>query len=226
MKEQLDRIRERSWLNREMIKYLAIVAMTLNHVAHVLLESGTLLYEVFIDIGYFTAITMCYLLAEGYQKTRSRRNYAMRLAVCAVISQPPFYLATKMPLLNMMFTLLCCFGILYVYDTIPDSPKRYICVFSLCGISLLCDWQGAIPAASVWFARQGIKDRKKALVGFGAFAVILTVQELMDGLTAGSAYDFVSAVVLLLRSVLSSTAVWVSAVLLLVFYNGNRAEKG
>ena len=66
-------------LNRDIIKYLAVFAMLLNHIANLFLTSGTLLCEVFLDIGYFTAITMCYFLAEGYHYTRSKRKYGQRL---------------------------------------------------------------------------------------------------------------------------------------------------
>ena len=57
---------ERIGMNRDMIKMIAMVTMTLNHYAAVFLESGTILYELLTDIGYFTAITMCYFLVEGY----------------------------------------------------------------------------------------------------------------------------------------------------------------
>ena len=46
-------------MNRDQIKYLAIILMTFNHIAHILLPSGTVIYEVFEDMGYFTSITMC-----------------------------------------------------------------------------------------------------------------------------------------------------------------------
>ena len=54
-------------LNRDQIKLLAVVTMTLNHFAHVFLTPGTVLCEVFQDIGYFTAMTMCFFLVEGYR---------------------------------------------------------------------------------------------------------------------------------------------------------------
>ena len=52
-------------LNRDVIKYIAITAMLLNHIANIFLVPGTLWYEVLVDIGYFTAITMCYFLVEA-----------------------------------------------------------------------------------------------------------------------------------------------------------------
>ena len=46
-------------LNRDVIKYIATLTMLLNHISTIFMESGSFLSEFFLDIGYFTAITMC-----------------------------------------------------------------------------------------------------------------------------------------------------------------------
>ena len=102
-------------MNRDMIKGIAMVTMTLNHIAAAFLEPGTVSYEILTDIGYFTAITMCYFLVEGYAYTRSKRKYVIRLLIFALLSQIPYamvfseekHLLTTN--LNMMFTLFFCF---------------------------------------------------------------------------------------------------------------------
>ena len=84
---------EKPGLTRDTIKYLAIFTMLLNHIANVLLPENTILWEAFIDIGYFTAITMCYFLVEGFYYTHSRRKYGERLLIFAGISQVPYMMA-------------------------------------------------------------------------------------------------------------------------------------
>ena len=79
-------------LNRDEIKLIAMGTMLLNHIATVFMEPGTFLYELFVDIGYFTAITMCYFLVEGWRYTHSRKRYALRLLLFALLSQIPFSL--------------------------------------------------------------------------------------------------------------------------------------
>ena len=74
-------------LSRDFIKYIAMFTMLLNHTALILLTPGTMLREFLEDIGYFTGITMCYFLVEGYAYTRSKKKYALRLFLFAVISQ-------------------------------------------------------------------------------------------------------------------------------------------
>ena len=76
---------EKPGLTRDAIKYLAIFTMLLNHIANVLLPENTILWEVLVDIGYFTAITMCYFLVEGFYYTHSRRKYGERLLIFAGI---------------------------------------------------------------------------------------------------------------------------------------------
>ena len=86
-------------LNRDAIKYIAMFTMFLNHVANIFLEPGTMLFTVLVDIGYFTAPVMCYFLVEGYHYTRSKKKYARRLAVFALISE--------------LAVLPCVFGSIY-----------------------------------------------------------------------------------------------------------------
>ena len=42
-------------LNRDMIKYIAMFTMLLNHIATIFLTPGTWVFELFIAIGYFPA---------------------------------------------------------------------------------------------------------------------------------------------------------------------------
>ena len=118
-------------LNRDVIKYIALFTMLLNHIANIFLEPGTLIFTILIDIGYFTAPVMCYLLVEGYHYTRSKKKYAGRLALFALISEIPFCLAfsevyTGARIIsfcgfNMIFTLFLCFCILLVMDYVENS---------------------------------------------------------------------------------------------------------
>ena len=99
-------------LSRDGIKYAAMLAMLLNHVAAVFLAPGTLWAQLLTDVGYFTAPVMCWFLVEGYGRTRSRRRYALRLAAFAALSELPFCLAftegegLSFVGMNMIFILL------------------------------------------------------------------------------------------------------------------------
>lgn len=81
-------VESRKGLNRDVIKYIAIVAMMANHIASIFLDSGTLLRMILLGIGDFTAITMCYFLVEGYSYTHSKKS--IWVVYCYLLSCPKY----------------------------------------------------------------------------------------------------------------------------------------
>ena len=128
------------FMTRDAIKYLAIVAMTLDHVAYIFLETQSLLYRLFLCIGTFTGPVMIYFLIEGYFYTHDVRGYAKRLLLFALLSQLPFSLANGGFFGNMLFTLLICLGVLYVHDHVADGGLRKLLYVLLFFMSLFTDW--------------------------------------------------------------------------------------
>lgn len=128
------------FLTRDAIKYLAIVAMTLDHIAYIFLEPQTLLYRLFLCIGTFTGPVMIYFLIEGYFYTHDVRGYAKRLLLFALLSQLPFSLANGGFFGNMLFTLLICLGVLHVHDHVADGGLRKLLYVLLFFASLFTDW--------------------------------------------------------------------------------------
>ena len=72
-------------LNVNQLKIIAIVAMTIDHIAAVFLPEGPL-KVVLRCIGRLAAPIMCYMIAEGYYHTSNRKRYLGRLILFAVIS--------------------------------------------------------------------------------------------------------------------------------------------
>ena len=76
-------------MNRDEIKYIAMFTMLLNHIANIFLEPGTLLFEIFVDVGYFTAITMCYFLVGGLWLHQVQREiWKASASVCGDFRNP------------------------------------------------------------------------------------------------------------------------------------------
>ena len=80
-------------LNKDVIKYMAMLTMLFNHIATVFMNPESVVGTIFIYAGYFTAPVMIYFLVEGYDYTCSRKRYFGRLFLFAVISELPFCLA-------------------------------------------------------------------------------------------------------------------------------------
>lgn len=133
-------------LSRDAIKLFAMLTMTLNHAAHMFVPYGGL-RDVLIYAGYFTAPVMCYFLVEGFDKTRDRRTYFLRLLACAFLSQPFYDAALDLDNLNMLFTLSTCFLILCVMERVRDGIFRSLAVLPLVLLTVFMDW----PVVAVAF---------------------------------------------------------------------------
>jgi hypothetical protein len=97
---------------RELLKWIAVITMTVDHVGAILYPEFTVLRV----IGRLSFPLFAYLLMLGMETTRNIRDYFIRLFVFAFISQVPFFLALDygpFDSLNIFFTL--SFGLLFIY---------------------------------------------------------------------------------------------------------------
>lgn len=162
----LDSYRKDKPLNRDIIKYIAVFTMFLNHYAHIFLAPDTLIFKLFNIIGYFTAPTMCYFLAEGYHFTHSKQKYAVRLFLFALISQIPFSLALYGEItfykLNMIFTLFLCFLILLILNQnkIRNMIFKAAVISGIILLSQYCDWGILAPIYTLLFFWAEKSDKK------------------------------------------------------------------
>ncbi len=205
-------------MNREQIKLIAVGAMTVNHTAFAFLMSGTVPYIVMTDIGYLTAITMCYFLVEGYYYTRSKTAYMRRLGVSAVLSQAPYMLAVGLCQLNMLFTLFLCFLVLLVMDKVRYKLLKIPLVVILFCCSGFCDWAFKAVLFTVFFNLA--HQRKESLII--PFSAAFMVQFCLSLYAYQAAFPAGQA---LLLSFFSSVGIIVSGYLIIRQYNGKRSEK-
>ncbi len=208
-------------LNRDAIKYIAMSAMLLNHISIMFLPTGSLLALVFEYIGYFTAPTMCFFLVEGYRYTRSKKRYGRRLLIFAVISQIPFGLAFQFDSFNMIYTLLCCFLILAVRETVRDYSLRTVLGICLTLVTLIGDWALTAPVLTILFYESGGNRRsliRGYMVGYALFVFSMVQNYMMEsGCTVQEA---------VFLGFSSGMGIVVSAVVIVFFYNGKRAHRG
>ncbi len=124
---------EESWylqgfdLGRELLKWIAIVTMTVDHVGVILYPEFTVLRI----IGRLSFPLFAYLLILGMESTSNLRNYFIRLFLFALISQVPFFLALDYEpfgYLNIFFTL--SFGLLFVHYFKKTSVYAIVPMFA------------------------------------------------------------------------------------------------
>ena len=84
-------------INRDMLKYMALILMGIGHMmAFIGIKHFTNIPRpLFIVLFYgqfFAPPVFFFFISEGFVHTRSRKKYAIRLAIIAVITQIPYYL--------------------------------------------------------------------------------------------------------------------------------------
>jgi len=97
---------------RDLLKWLALGTMTLDHVGLVLYPEVLILRI----IGRLAFPLFSYLLVLGMESTHDPRRYFYRMLGFAILSQIPFAVANEVPLwqhLNIFFTL--SLGIVFIY---------------------------------------------------------------------------------------------------------------
>ena len=206
-------------LSREAVKWIAILAMTGNHIALALLPPG-LLQGILVNAGYFTAVAMCFFLAEGFRYTSSKKRYGQRLLLWGVISQFPFWLAFRFMAFNMMFTLFLCFLLLVVRTDQRFAGKRLILGILIVFASTLCDWPVLAPLFTLLFWNAGeSREEKKKACGY----VVILYGVLMFIIGCGGLYSPVEALAYAAASSMGPAA---ACLTILFLYNGRETSRG
>ena len=120
------------------LKMIAVVTMLIDHIAaallfNIVLKQGTggVVYSVYAfmrSIGRIAFPIYCFLLVEGFQKTRNRKKYAFRLLLFAFLSEIPFDLAFygtfwNSKNQNVFITLLLGFFVMATFEKIEKSKQ-------------------------------------------------------------------------------------------------------
>ena len=131
-------------LNRNQIKYIAVAAMLLDHLASAYMPRGSVAWEVMRFFGRIAGPVMAYMVTEGYIHTSNRVKYGLRLLIFAVISWIPytyFELGLITYSYSVIYTLFLGYLAVWIWDRapFPDSAKL---VFTglLCYFGTWGDW--------------------------------------------------------------------------------------
>ena len=174
-----------------LLKLLALVTMMIDHTGAVLGDSMSMsylsppVYDLMRTIGRAAFPIYAFFLVEGFRRTHSRPNYALRLLGCGVLSQLPY-----------------AFTVNAWVRTIPELPAWHaftmlnILFTLLMGLLLLCwlEWAAPRRAMRTWGAAAGcgvfaallyLSTLYEPALFFGAAAVLIAVAKL-SGRTVGA----------------------------------------
>ena len=116
-------------IDRDVIKYIAVIPMIIGHMVAYFQESGFLsfgtVWTVLSAISLFAPPVFFFSISDGYIYTRSKNRYALKLLIFAVITQIPFALVSYGTIftldairnLNIFFTLLAGLFAIIVWES-------------------------------------------------------------------------------------------------------------
>lgn len=143
-------------LSGSMLKLIAIITMTIDHTAVAFRQDFKAIDIPFVDgpvlgneltlywlmrlIGRMAFPIFCFLISEGYQHTRNKPKYALRLLIFAVISEVPYNLFHNgkwmdLGAQNVFFTLFAGLLMIYIYETVKGNLLKYVILFAITVVS-------------------------------------------------------------------------------------------
>lgn len=187
-------------LSAYQLKLIAIVAMSIDHIAWMWVPAVTFAGQCMHIIGRITAPVMCYLLVEGYIHTHNLRRYTMRLGIFAVISAFAFCFfeygsvipSSGYPAFGMIYTLFLAMIVLRVYDSRRITGwKRQAAIGMLFLASFFGDWPGI---GVVWPLMLYVyhEDKKAQLKLLAVTAALFAAMLALEGAVTNPGYPYAS----------------------------------
>ena len=125
------------FLSGAWLKLIAILSMLIDHVNKALIYPNltsndgvlTVVSNLFDIIGRIAFPLFCFLLVEGFFKTRCRKKYLLNLLIFGVISEVPFDMFTTASFFNMnwnnvMFTLAFVLITIWIIDILKERMQK------------------------------------------------------------------------------------------------------
>ena len=153
-------VKSRKTLNANQIKLIAILAMTIDHIAWMVFPGypkAPLPIAMHL-LGRITCPIMCYFIAEGYHYTRDIKKYTARLFAFSVLSHfayvfasmdfvdwrsfIPFYYGSVLNQTSVMWSLAWGLVMLRVENSprIASGAAKAALIILICAVSFPSDW--------------------------------------------------------------------------------------
>ncbi len=137
----------KSGITRNTLKYIAIVAMVIDHITSVL-PGNSWLFVAMHFIGRITGPIMFFAAAEGYHNTKNINRYMARLAIFAGISYFPFMyfcaggslLRLDFLRLNVIYTIFLGVTAIRIRRELKNPVVKTLLIICLFFLSIPGDW--------------------------------------------------------------------------------------
>lgn len=172
------------------LKYYAIFAMILDHLAWAFVPTNSPLGQIMHIFGRTTAPIMCFFIAEGFYYTRNVKKYILRMWIFSLISWFPFLFMEgivyfhdgniKVNLLfsfmqSVIYTFLIGLLILVVIHSRKiNKVFKVVLVILLLLLSFIGDWMCIAPVWIIVFDRFRGDFKKQAIAFFISSIILIT----------------------------------------------------
>ena len=208
-------------LNRDMLKYIAIIFMTLGHwafdIAKIIPNRAFIKFA--IGVEFFAPPVFFFFIAEGYHYTKDRKKYALRLLLFAVITQIPQALINGGISIHSLFlqwsvimTLFLGLLALIVLHSTWKLPLRLTVIAGLIVLSRLLTAEWYICGIILIICFDLL--REKPLLRLGVFEVLMFASMCVQILHFPTAYEFVIYFI----------APMSAGIVITFFYNGKKGH--
>lgn len=207
---QLSKIRQKININGNVIKLIALITMTIDHIGFYMLPN----VELFRIIGRISFPLFAYMIAEGCRYTKNKTKYFSMIFILGVLCQTVFFVAERSLYFGVLITFSLSILLIYSID-LAKSKAKIIWWLVPIGLSLIvCCICQYLP---IILAKYGFK------IDYGLFGVLMPVIiSLSSDLNKRTALATVSLAMLCLS--LGGRQWWsMLSLIFILLYNG---EKG
>ena len=174
-------------LNGSQLKIIALIAMTMDHIAWAIWPGYPRQWYILAihGLGRLAAPVFWYFIVEGYFHTRNFRRYASRLFVCALVGHFAYNFAFGIPFLpfqtsvfNQTSVLWSLFwGLMGLWVCRNDALRQWqkvLLVMAIAAVSFCADWSSVAVMAILEIGEHRGSFRRQ-MVGMMAWILVYAV---------------------------------------------------
>lgn len=151
------------------LKAIAVIAMFFDHFVSGFIPHSTVIGLVLRTPGRIVAPIMCYMIAEGYHHTSSRKKYILRLLLFSLLSHVPYDLYFGFSFLQATSVMWSLTMGLTALTLVKRQDLPLLCragaLAVCCALSVTANWN---YVAVLWIVLFGCfyQNFKKQMIGF------------------------------------------------------------